>query len=288
MLATPAFAQDAAPVTADVAPAAPATAETVAGDEIVVTAVARRQDRLDSSVSVSSLNADAIAASAPRSAAELFRSLPGIHSESSDGEGNANIQSRGIPISTGGAKFLQLRDPADGGEVLLFAGGVINTISKTGAVKGGSIVGTLGVDYGEYRLDANYGGRLSGSLTFNVGGFYRLNVKYLDDRAIAYLPNPVRVTRSNSNPDYQALPGLSPNNDTIHSIYFTQALTLHGSLRYDFGRARGFVLGDGPVVPTDVNGDSVISVTEAKTAMMPLNATRPVITTTAICPTWAA
>ena len=298
MLATPAFAQDAvpAPPAADPAPfaaAAPAPAEP-AGDEIVVTAVARGQNRLDSSVSVSSLNADAIAASAPRSAAELFRSLPGIRSESSGGEGNANIQSRGIPISTGGAKFLQLQEDglpilefgdiafgnadiflrADttvarieavrGGSASTFAsnspGGVINIISKTGAVEGGSIAGTLGVDYGEYRLDANYGGRLSDSLTFNVGGFYRvgegprragydgnkggqikgnitksftggffrLNFKYLDDRAIAYLPSPVRVTGSNGDPKYRALPGLSPNNDTIHSIYFTQALTLDG------------------------------------------------------------
>ena len=264
-------------------------------DDIIVTAVARSQNRLDSSVSVSSLNADAITNSASRSAAELFRSLPGIRSESSGGEGNANIQSRGIPISTGGAKFLQLQEDglpilefgdiafgnADiflrsdstvarveavrGGSASTFAsnspGGVINLISKTGATDGGSIQGTVGLDYGEYRVDANYGGHLTDSLTFNVGGFYRvgegprragyngnkggqikgnitksfdggflrLNFKYLDDRAIAYLPSPVRVTGSNGSPTYTALPGLSPNQDTIHSIYFTQALTLDGN-----------------------------------------------------------
>ena len=295
MLATPAVAQQSAPAPADPTPA-PAAASPVAAqaDDIIVTAVARGQNRLDSSVSVSSLNADAIAAAAPRSAAELFRSLPGIRSESSGGEGNANIQSRGIPISTGGAKFLQLQEDglpilefgdiafgnADiflrvdstvarveavrGGSASTFAsnspGGVINTISKIGAVDGGSIMATLGLGYGEHRLDMNYGGHLSNSLTFNVGGFYRvgegprragydgnkggqikgnitktfdkgffrLNFKYLDDHAIAYLPSPVRVTGSNSDPHYEALPGLSPNNDTIHSIYFTQALTLDG------------------------------------------------------------
>lgn len=269
--------------------------EAVDSDDIVVTAVARSQNRLDSSVSVSSLNADAIAAAAPRSTAELFRSLPGIRSEASGGEGNANIQSRGIPISTGGAKFLQLQEDglpilefgdiafgnadiflrADstvarveavrGGSASTFAsnspGGVINMISKTGQTDGGSIQGTVGLDYGEYRLDANYGGHLSESLTFNVGGFYRvgegprragydgnkggqvkgnitktfdggflrLNFKYLDDRAIAYLPSPVLVTGSNGSPNYTALPGLSPNQDTIHSVYFTQAVTLDGN-----------------------------------------------------------
>lgn len=280
--AVPAKAQDAVPAVADDA------------DEIVVTAVPRGQNKLDSSISVSSLNAEAIQAAAPRSVAELFRNLPGIRSESSGGEGNANIQSRGIPISTGGAKFLQLQEDglpileygdiafgnadiflrADfnvarvesvrGGSASTFAsnapGGVINLISKTGEVEGGSVQGTAGLDYGEYRLDADYGGKLSDTLSFHLGGFYRvgegprragydgnkggqvkgnitktfeggfvrLNFKYLDDRAIAYLPSPVRVTGTNADPNYQALPGLSPNNDTIHSIYFTRAVTLDG------------------------------------------------------------
>ncbi len=290
VFSAPVFAQTAAPQASDAA----APADAAPNEEIVVTAVARGQNKLGSSISVSAINADAIAAAAPRSAAELFRSLPGIRSESSGGEGNANIQSRGIPISTGGAKFLQLQEDglpilefgdiafgnADiflrvdstvarveavrGGSASTFAsnspGGVINTISKTGTVDGGTIMGTLGLDYGEYRIDANYGGHLSDTLTFNVGGFYRVgegprragydgnkggqikgnitktfdrgffrvNFKFLDDRAIAYLPSPVRVTGTNANPKYEALPGLSPNNDTIHSINFTQAVSLDG------------------------------------------------------------
>ncbi|MFZ2982130.1 MAG: TonB-dependent receptor, partial [Sphingobium sp.] len=68
---------------------AAASTETVAPvDEIVVTAVARGQNRLNSSVTVSSLSSDDIAKSAPRSVAEIFRNLPGIRSESSGGEGN--------------------------------------------------------------------------------------------------------------------------------------------------------------------------------------------------------
>ena len=54
-------------------------------DEIVVTAVARGQNRLNSSVTVSSLSNDDIAKAAPRSVAEIFRNLPGIRSESSGG-----------------------------------------------------------------------------------------------------------------------------------------------------------------------------------------------------------
>ncbi len=285
--AMPVYAQTAA------APA-PAADEAPATDDIIVTGVAKGQNRLDSSISISSLNSDAIQSAAPRSVAELFRSLPGIRSESSGGEGNANIQVRGIPISTGGAKFLQLQEDGlpvlefgdiafgntdifirsdfntarveaiRGGSASTFAsnspGGIINIISKTGQQEGGSIQGTLGVDYRNYRLDADYGGKLSDTIDFHVGGFYRvgegprragydgnkggqikgnitktfdggffrLNFKYLDDRAIAYLPSPVRVTGTNGSPNYQGLAGLSPNNDTIHSINFTRALTLDG------------------------------------------------------------
>jgi outer membrane receptor protein involved in Fe transport len=267
-------------------------AEAASLDEIVVTAVSKGQNKIDTSISVSSLSQETIANSAPRSVAELFRNLPGIRSESSGGEGNANISVRGLPVASGGSKFLQLQEDglpvlefgdiafgnADiflrsdfnvqrvesvrGGSSSTFAsnapGGVINLISKTGEKEGGSIQGTIGVDYGEYRLDADYGGKLSDSIRFHVGGFYRqgegprragydgnrgyqikanvtkefengfirLNFKRLDDHAIAYLPSPVRVTGTDSNPKYSALPGLSPNQDTLHSVNFTRVLGL--------------------------------------------------------------
>lgn len=275
---------------------AAASTETVAPvDEIVVTAVARGQNRLNSSVTVSSLSSDDIAKSAPRSVAEIFRNLPGIRSESSGGEGNANISVRGLPVASGGAKFLQLQEDglpvlefgditfgnADiflrsdfnvgrvesvrGGSASTFAsnapGGVINMISKTGEQEGGAIQATAGIDYQEYRLDFDYGGRIGDSLRYHVGGFYRqgegprkagydankggqikanitkefaggyvrLYGKYLNDRAIGYLPNPVLVTGSNANPDYQNLPGFSINGDTLHSRYFRDNVTLDGN-----------------------------------------------------------
>lgn len=166
------------------------------GDVIVVTAVARGANVLDSSISVSSLSAEQIATTAPRSAAEIFRNIPGIRSEASGGEGNANIAVRGLPIASGGAKFLQLQEDglpilefgditfgnsdiflrADlniarveairGGSASTFAsnspGGVINMISKTGKDQnGGTIQATLGLDYDEKRFDFDYGGSLA-------------------------------------------------------------------------------------------------------------------------------
>lgn len=266
-----------------------------AADEIIVTAVPRGSNRLDTSVSVSAISQDAIANIAPRSVAELFRNLPGIRSESSGGEGNANIQARGLPIASGGAKFIQLQEDglpvlefgditfgnadiflrADfnvarvesvrGGSASTFAsnspGGVINLISKTGKEEGGAIQGQIGLDYGEYRLDFDYGASLAEDLYFHIGGFYRqgegprdigydgnkggqikLNVtkefdggyvrffgKYLDDRAVGYLPNPVLVTGSNSDPNYRNVAGFDINGDSLHSRFFRSAVSLDGN-----------------------------------------------------------
>ena len=265
-------------------------------DLIVVTAVARGTNVLDSSISVSTLNADQIATTAPRSTAEIFRNIPGIRSESSGGEGNANIAVRGLPIASGGAKFLQLQEDglpilefgditfgnsdiflrADlnierveairGGSASTFAsnspGGVINLISKTGKGQdGGTIQATLGLDFDEKRFDFDYGGGLAQDLYFHIGGFVRqgegpreigydgnrggqikanitkefaggyvrLYGKYLDDRAVAYLPNPVLVTGTNANPRYSNVPGFDISSDSLHSRFFRSALTLDGN-----------------------------------------------------------
>ena len=194
---TPALAQDAA--TQDEDPPA------IDASEIVVTAVARGQNVLDSSVSVSSLNSEAIVDLAPRSSAELIRQIPGIRSESSGGEGNANIAVRGLPVASGGAKFLQLQEDglpilefgditfgnADiflrtdysvarveavrGGSASTFAsnspGGVVNFISKTGTREGGSLGLTAGLDYREFRADFDYGGSIDANTDFHIGGF---------------------------------------------------------------------------------------------------------------------
>jgi outer membrane receptor protein involved in Fe transport len=183
-------------------------------DAIVVTGVisSAGQNKIDTSISVSSLGADTIADSNPTNLAEVFRQLPGIRSESSSGGGNSNINVRGIPISTGGAKFLSLQE--DGLPILLFGdhlfapadgfyksdttlarvesvrggtastlttngpGGIINLIGKTGKNGGGSVGFGLGIDHTDYRVDAEYGANLADDLYFHVGGHFQQGGDY--------------------------------------------------------------------------------------------------------------
>lgn len=284
-LAVPAMAQE-----------ADAGAEDSLGlDEIVVTATPRAANRLETSVSVSSLDSEAIAEAAPRTTAEIFRQIPGIRSESTGGDGNANIAVRGLPVASGGAKFLQLQE--DGLPVLQFGdiafgnadiflradqtvksiqavrggsastlasnapGGVINFISKDGSEEGGTIIASLGLDYEDYRLDFNYGGRIGENTRFNIGGFWRegegprnagyngnsgyqikanltqefdagyirISAKHLNDRAIGYLPMPMLVTGTNGNPKFRNIQGFNILKDTPHSALFTRAAGLDGN-----------------------------------------------------------
>ncbi len=176
-------------------------------EEVVVTGVVNPRAKLKSSVSITTLDVKQVEQSAPRSTAEIFRTIPGIRSESSGGEGNANIAVRGVPISSGGSKYLQLQE--DGLPVLLYGdiafatsdiftrfdrniakieairggsasvlssnspGGIINFISKTGKTEGGSMATSFGLDYNDFRTDLEYGSRIGDGLYFHAGGFYR-------------------------------------------------------------------------------------------------------------------
>jgi outer membrane receptor protein involved in Fe transport len=176
-------------------------------ERIVVTGVAKGTTLMASSVSVSSFSAEQLETTTPRSTAEAFRAIPGIRSESSGGEGNANIAVRGLPVAAGGAKFLQLQE--DGLPIMQFGdiafgnadiflrldstmqsvesirggsastvtsnapGGIINIISKTGHDEAGSVSTTFGLDYDSLRTDFEYGGELSDSMFLHVGGFIR-------------------------------------------------------------------------------------------------------------------
>ncbi len=176
-------------------------------EEVIVTGTASPVTQLESSVSISSVNMDEIANFAPRSAAEIFRNIPGIRAEATGGEGNANISVRGLPVASGGAKFLQLQEDglpvvqfgdiafgnadifvrADanvarvesirGGSASTFAsnspGGIINMISKTGEQAGGSFALSKGVDFDQTRADFAYGAPLGNDWSFHLGGFLR-------------------------------------------------------------------------------------------------------------------
>ena len=177
-------------------------------EEVIVTGVARGAVKLDTSVSVSSLDYDNSYKYSARSLGEIYRSLPGLRSEPATGEGNGSIAVRGIPLATGGYKYVQLQE--DGLPVLQFGdiiagnvpnylrgdynlarveairggsastltsgapGGIINHISNTGQDgDGGSIGLSFGLDYDELRLDFGYGGQITDGLYGYIGGYWR-------------------------------------------------------------------------------------------------------------------
>ncbi|MFK8054214.1 MAG: TonB-dependent receptor [Woeseiaceae bacterium] len=177
-------------------------------EEIIVTGVPRGGvTKLEASVSVSAVPNEDVVKLAPRSVAEVFRSLPGIRSESSGGGGNANLTIRGIPLATGGSKYMQIHEDGlpvleygdinfantdnfirfdssidriesiRGGSASTFAsnspGGIINMISRTGVDEAGSVGLSFGVDYDEFRTDFEYGGRLTDDIRYHIGGFFR-------------------------------------------------------------------------------------------------------------------
>lgn len=268
-------------------------------DDIIITGVINPKSKIESSISITSLKPAKILQSAPRSTAEIFRTIPGIRSESSGGEGNANIAVRGVPISSGGSKYVQLQE--DGLPVLLYGdiafatsdiflrfdanvarieairggsastlssnapGGIINVISKTGKSEGGSISTTFGLDYGSFRTDFDYGSPIGDNLYFHVGGFYRagegvretgftsnnggqiklnltkefekgyvrLYTKFLNDRAAAYMPMPIKVTGTNSDPDWSDAPNFDATSGALQTPFLSHNVGLgtNGELR---------------------------------------------------------
>lgn len=256
--------------------------------DVVVVGNTGSRNKLNSSVSVSTIKQEDIQKAAPRTTAEIFRSIPGIKAEASGGDGNTNITVRGVPISAGGSKYLQLQE--DGLPVLQFGdmafatadiflradqsinrieairggsasvlatnspAGIINFVSKTGATEGGSVAVSTGLDYNNFRTDFNYGAPIGNGLSFNVGGFYRvgegprtagfnannggqlkmnltkqfskgyvrLYAKYLNDRAAAYMPMPIQVSGTNSNPTYTSLSSFNAKYCALQSPYLMQ------------------------------------------------------------------
>jgi outer membrane receptor protein involved in Fe transport len=205
--ASPAAEAQAVAATETSAPAAAAPSDGLKLERVVVTGTARGQSKMKTSVSVSTMDDDAIARAVPTSAAELLRSIPGLRSESSGGEGNANITVRGVPISAGGSRYVQMQEDGlpvlqsgdfnfitpdsyvkidgtldhveavRGGSASTLAsnspGGIINFISKNGESKGGSIGITRGLDYDQTRYDFSYGGPITDKTRFFIGGHYR-------------------------------------------------------------------------------------------------------------------
>jgi len=208
-----AWAQDAAPpsVASASAPATAASspaADPMSLERVVVTGTSVAGSKMRQSLSVSTLEGEQVTQSGVTSIAEVLRLVPGVHSENSGGEGNANVTVRGVPISAGGSRYVQFQE--DGLPVLMFGdiafgtpdqflradysldhvevvrggsastlasnspGGLVNFISKTGEDDGGAIGYSEGIGRAsEHRLDVDYGGRLGAHTTFHIGAFDR-------------------------------------------------------------------------------------------------------------------
>lgn len=176
-------------------------------EEVVVTGTASRVSKMKQSVSLSTLSTETIEMSGATNSAEVLRSVPGMRAESTGGEGNANINVRGLPSPDGGARYAQYQEnglpimlfgdimfgTADGfhrvdnnldrlevlrgGSAATFTsnapGAILNFIDKTGEEKGGSIGITKGVNFDRTRYDMSYGGPISDYTRFFVGGYMR-------------------------------------------------------------------------------------------------------------------
>ena len=285
-LATPAFADD------KPAASAPQTEAKAPEKEVFSTGVAKGRDILDSAISTSSLKEAEVQKLGARSLGEILRQLPGIRVEASSGEGNSNYTIRGLPLASGGSKYMQIEEDglpvlefgdifnagsdvflrADlnlaaieairGGSASTFAsnspGGVINLISRTGDAEGGTIEATTGLNYGEKRVDFEYGSKLSDNLRFHVGGFFRsgegprdigytgyrggqfkFNVtrsfnngfvrvygKLLDDRSPQYVPAPVLISGTNDKPEFHQVANFDARKDALNSSNIGTFLTL--------------------------------------------------------------
>lgn len=298
VLATPVLAGEPVDQPGDASADAPADtsadAQAAPAQEVFSTGVARGRDRLDSATSTSVFKSSEFLKLGPRPFADVIRAIPGLRVESAVGEGNANYTVRGLPLASGGAKYLQLQE--DGLPVLEFGdffnfaadvfiradfnvaqiesirggssstfssnspGGLINLMSKTGETGGGAVQLTSGIDYGERRIDFDYGEQLGGGWRFHIGGFYRqgegprdigytgykggqirlnvtkqfdtgyirLHAKYLQDRSPTFAPYPIQITGTNDNPTIRNFPGFDIRSDATLSPFIGDVVTLDG------------------------------------------------------------
>ncbi|WP_137681753.1 TonB-dependent receptor domain-containing protein [Aurantiacibacter suaedae] len=171
------------------------------------TGVAKGRDLLNTAISASVIDEDALEQISANSVVGIMQNIPGLRAETSDIDGFSATTVRGLPLAADGSKFLQLQEDglpvlefgdihfasvdqfmrADlslaqvqairGGSASTFAsnapGGVVNFISKTGETEGGTLQISSGLGYDLNRLDFSYGSPLGDGWRFHVGGFYR-------------------------------------------------------------------------------------------------------------------
>lgn len=266
--------------------------KTKAIDDVVITGNANPKASIKTSTSISTLKMKEIINAAPRTTAEIFRTIPGVRSESSGGEGNSNITVRGVPVSAGGSRYLLVQEDGlpvlqfgdvafgtqdqftrfdsfvskiealRGGSASVFASnspaGIINFITKTGEKEGGSITQQIGLNFKNYRTDFDYGTPIGENTFISLGGFYRVGDgprktgfnsnnggqfrlsflkkfengsfriygKFLDDRTAAYMPMPMKVTGSDSDPSWGSLPSYNALTGALQTTNLLKDITM--------------------------------------------------------------
>jgi len=180
-------------------------------EEAVVTGTFQERSKMESSVAITTLNAQGIEDQNAQNIADLMKAVPGMWVESSGGEGGNNVFTRGLPAN-GKLRYIELNynglpvfesngldfantdqffrsdksirtmESVRGGTASIFAAsapaGIMNFRSKTG---GQQLAGTVKIEGataadlvpGMFRTDINVGGPMAEDWRFNVGGFYR-------------------------------------------------------------------------------------------------------------------
>jgi outer membrane receptor protein involved in Fe transport len=197
-----------APAPAPAAAAAEDKGDGLQLDRIVITGNTVLRSKFRQSVSTSTVELEQVNNSVAASAVEVLRAVPGLRAESTGGEGNANLGVRGLPMSDGGGRYVQLQE--DGLPVLLFGdisfatadqfiradyslsnievlrggsaatlstnspGAIVNFLSKDGKVPGGAVGMAVGLDHRQQRIDYQFGTALGNKTWLSAGGFYRI------------------------------------------------------------------------------------------------------------------
>jgi iron complex outermembrane recepter protein len=196
-----AFAQSETP------PPAESDEELFSMQEVVVTGTASKdRTKYDSSVAISTFNAEEIAQQAPKSTADVISAVPGFWVESTAGTTQGNVFARGI-IQDGGYRYVALMEDGiplypvselsfynpdqfvrvdetldrveaiRGGTAPIFTmgavGGAINFVTRTpGDTPQGDLKVTVS-DYGLYSGDGYWATKFSNDWGLMVGGYYR-------------------------------------------------------------------------------------------------------------------
>ena len=278
---------------------------------VIVTGSVKGTTKLKSSLSVTTISTERAESFAPQGTVDILRSIPGIRAESTGGDSNGNITVRGVPLGGGGSRFLQIHE--DGLPVLQFGdiivgnadnyftydqtisvveaikggtsatlasnspSGIINFISKTGEIEGGSFTYRVGLDHDSNRADFEYGAPVGNDWAFHVGGFYRVGegvrdtnftaedggqiklsvsrlfengkirvyAKQLDDKTPTILPMPVYT-------DNTAIPNFDPRTASNIPLGLINQTTSDGA-----GGTRESSIADGNRVKSSVIGGEI-------------------------------